>query len=163
MHSDSSQEVQHNQDLSLDRAKHGSLPRQDFGVLEGSRVVRGGGRGRAHHPTSATPADIAGLSDHQRNTQMRQRFGKNGLPPQPSTSTDDSGHFDFMQKGKARWVRLANEVQRKTFLFTSMRNNLLQLGLLLKVGGPTRENCKHLSTGKLNFLRSSSSVPGERG
>ena len=86
MHSDSSQEVQHNQDLSLDRAKQGSLPRQDFGVLEGSRVVRGGGRGRAHNPAPVTPSDISGLSDHPRNAQLRQRFGKNGIPPHSQSS-----------------------------------------------------------------------------
>ena len=108
MHSDFSQEVQNNKDLSLDRTKHGSLPRQDLGVLEGSRVVRGGGRGRAHNPVAH-----AGIPDHPRSSQLRQRFGKNGLPShsQSGGSTDESSNLEFMQKGKSRWVKYG----RKSF------------------------------------------------
>ena len=99
MHSNSSQEVQHNEDLSLDKPKQGSLTRQDFVILEGSRVVRGGGgRGRAHKP-----GHHPDISDHPRGTQHRQRLVKNVAPP--NSQSDNSKHFAFMQKGKSRWVK----------------------------------------------------------
>ena len=104
IHSDSSQEVKHNQDLSLDRNKHSPLPHRDLNLLEGSRVIRGGGRGRSPHSTVVASVETSGIDETNRNSQAKPKLGKNGFPPhsQSGGSTDDSGQFEHQQKGKNR-------------------------------------------------------------